>query len=288
MSTTDRLGPEARVDGSPGPAADGEGVHTSHGYDIRYKFRAASGDRRHLIVVFTGIKTDGDYDFDGRAAAGCKAAMLWIADDFGGENAYYMSHAGDRGLADGVDELIRTRLSRLGLTARDCTLMGFSKGASAALYYGTKYGYANIVASVPQIKVGSFARDTYPKIYAHMTASGSVEDCVELNGLIPEAVRLDADLAKNIYLFSSVDDSQFGFHLKPFVPELLKYENFNMIMTKSSQVTHHGEVTHYNVPLILSIIYALSEGIAPRFGLTSNGAGEPFDYSEIKAGGADG
>ena len=276
--------PDAQPPGAtPGAhdAAVGESVFAHEGIAVRYKQRSAGGDRRHLVVVFAGIKQDGDYDFDGPASSGIKASMLWIADDVDGVNTYYMSHKGDLSVSDAVDRLITSRLDALGLTREQCTLMGFSKGASAALYIGLKYDYPNILASVPQIKVGSFTRDTYPDIFAHMTPTGSVADCVTLNELIPSALANDQQLAKNIYLISSVADSQFGFHIRPYVAALTKYENFNMVMTNSPQVTQHGEVTHYNVPVILSVLYGLSDGLAPRYGLVSNGSREPFDYAEI-------
>ena len=207
--------------------------------------------------------------------------MLWIADDVDGTSTYYMSHKGNLTVSETVHRLILRHLQDLGLTQQQCTLMGFSKGASAALYFALKFNYANVLASVPQIKVGSFARDTYPNLFTHMSLSASVEDCVILNDLIPRALEEDKHLAKNIYLISSVADSQFNFHIRPYIADFVKYDNFNMFMTNSPYVTHHGEVTHYNVPLILSVLYGLSEGLAPRYGLVSNGSGTPFDYAEV-------
>ncbi|MYQ43919.1 hypothetical protein GTW40_02370, partial [Streptomyces sp. SID4985] len=67
-----------------------------------------------------------------------------------GHYSYYMCRSMDFGIEDSVHRLIESTRARLGLTRDQVSLLGVSKGGSAALYYGLKYGYRNIVTVVPQ------------------------------------------------------------------------------------------------------------------------------------------
>ncbi|NEC29011.1 DUF2974 domain-containing protein, partial [Streptomyces sp. SID8111] len=77
-----------------------------------------------------------------------------------------------------VITLITNVTKALGLTPGDVTLWGSSKGGSAALYYGLKYGFRNIVASVPQLRIGSFVREAYPEVGRHMLGEAMSDDSV--------------------------------------------------------------------------------------------------------------
>ncbi|MGM0929076.1 MAG: hypothetical protein ACQEXN_05145 [Actinomycetota bacterium] len=244
-------------------------VHS--GVLAQYKRRAAKLDRRHLIVMFAGVGRLDSYEFDGRASSDSQAHWLWIKDKFDGQHAYYLCRNMDFSIEQAVVALIDAELERLGLSRKECTLAGFSKGGFAALYLGIKYDFGNILASAPQIYVGTHTRANRPKIYAHLTGGGGQAKLQALDRLLPDAVAADAQTEKNIYLFSSPRDQFHAAQIVPALPMFAKYPNFNYIETDSDLVNEHTDVTRYNVPLILATLYALAENVAPRYGTVRNG-----------------
>lgn len=237
-----------------------------------YKTRRAVKDIRHLVVMFSGIRPLRDYEFDGQASASSQSDWLWIRDDFDGEQTYYLCQNFEFDIEHAVIKLIESHLDRLGLDKSSCTLVGFSKGGSAALYFGIKYGFTNIVASVPQIAIGTYVKETRPGIMKHMTFDQSLAEFDALDNLIPNAISNDVQLNKNIFIWSALGDREYDTQVGPFLPMFDKYNNFNSIITDSPLVTTHNEVTKYNLSTILGVIYLISEGAVPSFGQIRNGS----------------
>ncbi|EMY34368.1 hypothetical protein D477_009955 [Arthrobacter crystallopoietes BAB-32] len=251
------------------------------GVTVHCKTRPAKLDRRHLIVMFAGIRPIDSYEFDGRGSSDSQANWLWLKDDFGGQYSYYLCNGLDFSVERAVIAAIEAELERLGLSREECTLAGFSKGGFAALYFGLKYDFPNIVASAPQIYVGSHTNKHRPVIHRHLTCTGDVAERQLLDRLIPDAVAADTRRDRNIYVFSSPKD-QFHFEqVEPALPMLRQYSNFNYIETDSDIVDEHSDVTRYNMPLLLSTLYALGDNVAPRFGEVRNG--EPQEPEQAAA-----
>lgn len=250
-----------------------------HG-DIRLGFleRPAAQDRQHLTVFLCGIKPNNGYDFTGTSSAGLRSHFLWIKDDWDGVATWYLCKGFDFQYENAVVALVDSKLYELGLTKDQCTLVGFSKGASAALYLGLKYDYLNIVASAPQTKIGTFARNVFPDIFRHMAGDRYKDDgaaAYALNRLIEDLIESNETSTKhNIYLFTSRVDPQYSFHIAPHLNMLRRFDNFTAFVTESDFVTNHFGVTNYNIPLIVSILGMLAENLAPKFPpLVHNGAG---------------
>ncbi|MDQ0865801.1 hypothetical protein [Arthrobacter globiformis] len=251
-------------------------IYQHRGVTVRYKLRQAKQDRQHLIVVFAGVQ-QGEHDFygfDGNALDNVKGAVLWIKDSFDGQNSYYLCAAMDFKIEGAVSALIDSTLDRLGLSAADCTLLGGSKGGSAALHLGLSHDYRNIVASVPQSRVGTYTRQKLKDTFAYMADDDPEASESALNEYIPRLAAVPKSLDKNIYIVSSEADPEYKVHIEPLLDSFSRYENFNLLLTDSTLVRAHPEVTPYNVPFILSTLYALCEGLAPRFGMVRNGNGE--------------
>ncbi|GER21979.1 hypothetical protein NCCP1664_04760 [Zafaria cholistanensis] len=241
------------------------------GVRVEYKRRAGKLDRRHLIVMFTGLKPIDSYDFDGRSSADSQAHWLWMKDKFGGHYAYYVRRGMDPSIEHAVIGLIDAELERLGLTRDQCTLAGISKGGFAALYFGIKYNFRNIVASAPQIYLGTHTRTIRPKIFGRLSGNGGDREQRALDALIPDAVAADTGTDKNIYLFSSPQDQFHEVQVAPALEMFGKYPNFNYVETDSDLVRDHASTIRYNLPLVLSVLYAVADNIAPRFGRVRNG-----------------
>lgn len=246
---------------------------------LTYKTREARKDINHLVVMFSGIRPDKGYEFDGTASNSIQSNWLWIRDEFDGEHTYYLRHKSDDSVQDAVLALVAHELGRLNLTADDCTFVGFSKGGSAALALGIKGNYKNIVAAVPQIAIGDYVSQTRKNIMNNMLLESNDEEIIDLNQLIPNIISADLDTGKNIYLWSAHGDREYATQVQPFLELFDKYDNFNTIITDSPLVTTHNEVTKYNLSSIIAVINLLIIGISPSFGRVQNGVSDNSDLS---------
>ena len=87
-------------------ASGKEETHSFLGYQFKYILKNRSYDTNHLIIVFSGFGTGSDftYDFFGSLNNSCRAAVLWIKDDFYQNNlaTYYMDVLGEDRLEQAV------------------------------------------------------------------------------------------------------------------------------------------------------------------------------------------
>ncbi|MGX4689201.1 hypothetical protein [Streptomyces sp. JNUCC 63] len=262
-----------------------QGIDTSGGHPVEYRFSHARSGNRHLMVVFANLFAPDDYGWATGILDNLRSNILWIRDRFDGGNTYYLCKDMDFAVERSVIGLIAKVVKSLGLTPGDVTLWGSSKGGSAALYFGLRYGFRNIVASVPQLRVGTFVRDVYPDVGRHMLGEAMPDDNVGvLDAILPGLLESGANPDAHIYLVSSPQDEQYSSQVEPFLGLLQRYRNFNFIFSESPFISDHGKVTQRNTPPLLGIAYLLVEGIAPRIGLTRHGYEEPdADRSEIDA-----
>ncbi|MFH9136677.1 hypothetical protein [Streptomyces sp. NPDC017524] len=238
---------------------------------VEYKFRPAEGDTQHLIVIFSGFAAPAGYHFAGKSLNDLRANILWIRDDFDGHYSYYLCRDMDFGIETAVAGLIERTMTGLGLTPDRVSLLGVSKGGSAALYFGLKYGYRNIVSIVPQFLIGDYVRDR-AETGRYMLGETMPQQHVDaLNGALPSLVNAYGGQGHNIYLFTSEADEQYAKEIHPHVQLFWGCANFNFIRTRSAMVRQHGEVSGYNLPLVTGVLASLTEGAEPRLGFVENG-----------------
>ena len=238
-----------------------------NGVQIKYKYKQRKYDTQHIIFVFCGFGSASmfTYDFE-NALQDCPAHVVWIKDDFNDCCAYYLCQNMDYSIEQAVITFIENMLTRYDLDRSCCTLAGFSKGGSAALYYGLKYHFINIISTVPQFHIGSFANREWPHVLKHMTGTANKKSITLLDTLLPQLLLNDNFLEKNIYLLTSEADYQYEGEIKPYIDTFRKYHNFNIFMATSQLIREHNQVTSYHVPLLLGIFYSLSQGAIPRYG----------------------
>ena len=239
---------------------------------IKYRFRQATYDCQHLLIVMSGFNIPDAtmYDFS-HALDNCRSAILWIKDDFENFPAYYLCNNMRFDIEQGVNLLIKGVIDFV--KPNSVTILGGSKGGTAALYFGTKLNIKNIISAVPQFNIGSYVAQGYwEEVGKKMMGSINERNTKLLDEYLPGALHKDKRKDKNIYLFTSPADKQFVTEIQPNLNILSAYENFNLIESKSIYVKEHNQVTRYNLTLILSLIYQLENGITPRLGCVRNGA----------------
>ncbi|MCN9242912.1 hypothetical protein NGF19_19275 [Streptomyces sp. RY43-2] len=262
-----------------------QGIDASGGYPVEYRFAPARSGNRHLMVVFANMFAPDDYGWATGILDNLRSNILWIRDRFDGGNTYYLCKGMDFAVEQSVIGLVSRVIKSLGLTPGDVTLWGSSKGGTAALYFGLRYGFRNIVASVPQLRMGTFLRDVYPDTGRHMLGETMPDANVAvLDAIMPDLLASGANPDAHIYMVSSPQDEQYSSQVEPFLGLLQRYKHFNFIFSESPFITDHGKVTQRNTPPLLGIAYLLVEGISPRLGLTRHGYEEPeADTSGIDA-----
>ncbi|MYX17305.1 hypothetical protein GTY67_28575 [Streptomyces sp. SID8374] len=260
------------------------GVEASGPHPLEYRFAHAKNGNRHLVVVFANLNAPGEWGWANGVLDRTRANILWIRDQFDGQNSYYLCREMDFTLEQSVINLISRVMNALGLTPDECTMFGSSKGGTAALHFGLKYGFRNIVASVPQFRIGSFVSESMPGAARLMMGEVTEEKVRVLDSVLPEVVRTSPNRDANIYLISSPQDEQYTRHVEPFLGLFRDYTNFNFVYNDSPLIAGHGKVTLRNLPTMMGLLNLLVDGITPRIGVISNGGEQPErDTSAIDA-----
>ena len=239
-----------------------------NGTKVIYRHKKRKYDFNHVIFVFSGFLNakPGNYDF-ANALNDCPCDVIWICDNFEEMYTYYLCINMDFRVEEAVAEFMQHMLDSLRLNISQSTTTGFSKGGSAALYYGLKYNIPNIVATVPQLKIGSYIEKNWRHVAEHMMGSNySIANKNFMDKLLPKLLMTDAFLERNIYLLTSEADEQYEVEIKPYVNYFYKYKNFNYLKTYSAFVRDHGSVTGHHTALLLGIYYALASEATPRYG----------------------
>lgn len=250
------------------------GIDASGKYPVQYRFSHAKKGNQHLVVVFANFSAPDDYGWSNGIFDGLTSNILWIRDQFDGMNSYYLCKGMDFELERSVITLISNVMNSLGLTPDQCTMWGGAKGGSAALYYGLKYGFRNVVSIAPQFMIGTHLRN-HPAVAEFMMGQVTEGSVQALDQVLPDMVRSGTNRGANIYLLSSPQDEQYPVQVEPFLGLFNGYENFNFIFSDSPHISGHTQVTTRNVPVLLGLVSFLIDGMAPRLGFTGNGHERP-------------
>lgn len=258
--------------------------HSESDTGVFYRFRPAIDDRRYLVVVLSGFRDPvHSVDFVGGAAS-IRANLLWIYDDFDGMPGYYYwgknKHDVSLAVHCAIDEVRR----KLGIPQSNVVLFGLSKGANAALLFAAEYGYSKIVASAPRAYNGSSMRRHHKDVFEHIRNGNLNPDYLAeiLDSELERRVSADRNLDKSIFVFTSpADSARYLTESVALSVILSKYTNFQLIQTKSDLVYNHIQVSKYNLPLYISIITQLTEGLTPSF------TGETIHDAEFERLGGD-
>ncbi|WP_371668592.1 hypothetical protein OG985_13535 [Streptomyces sp. NBC_00289] len=252
------------------------GIEASGTFPVEYRFTHAQKGNRHLVVVFANFAAPNDYGWSNGVFDKLRANVLWIRDKFDDNRSYYLCREMDFSLEQSVVTLISNVMRALDLTPDSVTLWGGSKGGSAALYFGLKYGFRNIVAIAPQFSIGTYVKNVHPGTARYMLGEGVPEENVRaVDSLLPDLVRSGANRTANIYLVSAAQDDQFPVQVEPFLGLFQHHENFNLVFSDSPHIVDHTQVAGRNVPLLMGLVNFLIDGIAPRLGFVRNGYEEP-------------
>ncbi|MGG7058103.1 hypothetical protein ACQPUZ_07365 [Clostridium tertium] len=208
-------------------------------HPIKYYFEKAKiNNKSKLIVVFSAFSnSDAKYNYISTLKI-CDCNKLFILDDFGKKGTYYLGLNGNFDIESSVISLITYIMSKNNIEFSNVVSIGSSKGGSAAIYYGMKYNFGNVIAGAPQYKIGTYLSDLSISDYA-FDIFGEINDSnrVKYNNLI----RLVANTKTNIYLLTSDGDNQYKKVLKEF--EYVSRELQIKLNVEKCNINSHGEIS---------------------------------------------
>lgn len=243
---------------------------------IRYRFKHGAKHCDHLLIVMSGFNLPDPtiYDFE-NVLTHCHSHILWIKDDFNHLPAYYLCQGMSFDIEEGISMLINGVIGWLNKPR--VSIIGGSKGGSMALYYGLKHGVNNIISTVPQFFIGRYVSKGTPWEHVGRQMMGEINDAhiKQLDEKLPGMVKNSPHTRTPIYLFTSPIDPQYESEILPNLGLFSRYPRFNFIESRSVLITRHQEVTAFNLPLILALIYQFEHGISPVWGRIKNGEGWP-------------
>lgn len=216
---------------------DGEKTFASI-HPIKYYFeKARLSNKNKLMIIFSAFSTDEPkYNYINTLKT-CDCNKLFILDDFGKKGTYYLGLNGDFNIEASVMSLISYIMSENNILFSNVISVGSSKGGSAAIYYGLKYNFGNVIAGAPQYKIGTYLSDLSIRDYG-LDIFGEISDHnrIKYNNLI----RLVANDNTNIFLLTSDGDNQYKKILKEF--EYVSKELNIKLNIEKCEINNHGEI----------------------------------------------
>lgn len=214
-----------------------EKIHNSN-LAIRYYFKEAIfNNKDKLIIVFSAFSTDKPkYNYINTLST-YDCNKLYILDDYGSKGTYYLGLKGGFEVETAVMSLISKIMSENNISFKNIISIGSSKGGTAALYYGMKYNFGNIIIGAPQYKIGTYLSDLSIKTYANeIFGDRRISNRIKYDNLI----RLICNNRSKIYLLTSDGDKQYDRVLKSFeyVSEELKLD----LKIDKCQISHHNDI----------------------------------------------
>lgn len=210
--------------------------------NIRYYFEDAKiFNKDKLIVIFSAFSKDKPkYNYI-KSLIGIDCNKLYILDDYGEKGCYYLGLNGNFDVETSVMSLISKIMSKKNVKFTDVIAVGSSKGGSAALYYGIKYNFKEVIAGAPQYKIGTYLSDLSIKTYGK-DIFGEINEAnrIKYDNLIRKV--LNDDTNTKISILTSDGDNQYKKVLKD-IEYIMDEKNIKFKLDKCD-IGHHNEISN--------------------------------------------
>ncbi|SHP75238.1 Uncharacterised protein [Mycobacteroides abscessus subsp. abscessus] len=190
-------------------------------WPVKYLFQKSYKKTKDLVVVFSAFSALGQppkYNFI-RTLEEFDCNKLFILDDFGCRATYYMCKKRDFTIERSVINLINHIIKENEIT--NVISCGSSKGGAAAIYYGIKYGFSNIIAASPQYLIGDYLlkQTNSHNIVDYMSGSSEEEDLLFLNNIIPDMLTKTSNKPK-LFIHLGKYEPHYKNHVLPLLKKL--------------------------------------------------------------------
>lgn len=196
--------------------------------NVKYTFYEPHNSSDKLLVIFSAMMPSYSYKYNYYSTLkDVEAHQLYIKDDAGEYGNYYFGNNKNVNFETEVMSLIMNIIRKHNISFEKVTLIGSSKGGTAALYYGLKYGFQNVISGAPQTQIGNFVLSEAPHRDVGIVVSGGEDegDRLYLNKKFTN-LEIPSGYYKNFHLCVGTKDHHFKGHVNP-----LKYHLSNMNVT---------------------------------------------------------
>src|SRR5699024_5158081 len=140
-----------------------------------------------------------------------RGRVLFILDDVGGEYCYNLRRRGEADVEAATLEFLRFYIEKYEVSTRDIVLCGMSKGGTAAICLGSRLPGVRVLASVPQMQLGTYLAQRGDGIFKHMYGvDPNVQTVAEADDFVPARLReLIARGDRAVVLTSEADSNCF-------------------------------------------------------------------------------
>ena len=194
-------------------------LEKKHKNGVKYIYRNNGSDK--LLVVFSGI--GGDYNYR-RSLKNSSWDQLYIKDSWAKGLSYYLYEKGSNHpevlTSDFINDFLFTR------NYSKIVSLGSSKGGSAALYYGIKHNFNEIVCGACQYKVGDYIAIFHKKDGYYPLLMGNIPEekgIGILNDKFENLLKNHSNGSTAIKLIYSTEEHTYDDHIKPLLCKLNEY-----------------------------------------------------------------
>ncbi|WP_413378308.1 YqiA/YcfP family alpha/beta fold hydrolase [Alkalihalobacillus sp. 1P02AB] len=189
--------------------------------EIKYLFKKSYRKTNDLVIIFSAFPAIGKepaYNYV-RTLDEFDCNKLYILDDFGVRATYYLCKNKDFNIERSVITLINQIVEENGI--KNIMACGSSKGGYAALYYGIKYGFKDIVIASPQYFLGDYLlTQTNSQLVVEFMAGNTTEkDHKFLNNILKDIIR-KSEYKPNIFIHVGKGEYHYPRHIIPLLKEL--------------------------------------------------------------------
>ncbi|MCF6243627.1 MAG: XcbB/CpsF family capsular polysaccharide biosynthesis protein [Sulfurovum sp.] len=203
-----------------------------------YPYLDTSVDKRFFLKDFPSIQK----------YVPANTYVLRIADVGGVAGNFYLNTNFDSNIEVNVSKLIDHVRKSINVLKRNIVLFGFSKGATASLYYGIKYNYKAV--AIDPILSDEYHIKTYND--SHFTV-----------GIFPESKQAkfkklmsSYKTHKNLYIISSQSSQQF-YYIQNFIWEYDLKKNINLVESNHPDIKEHPDVGPNTINLTIMLLNAI-------------------------------
>lgn len=203
----------------------GERIFRSGALELRYLLELATEHPTALVVAFAAAHeaTEPPRYYTIRALRELGCHRLFVLDDQGppgtsfARPSWYLGPNRATDVPDAVLELIGAIAGELGIGAERVVTCGASKGGWAALYFGARYGAAQVISGEPQVLLGPYLLQAGTRdIAAHVAGGTDEADSQYLDGLLCAALAGAPDPPR-IDLYCGRGSFYYEHHVLPLV-----------------------------------------------------------------------
>lgn len=232
--------------------------HVFHGKrDINYLFQEGAKSSPFLLVAFQAVPTvrNGEaiksYNYT-KFLRDINVHRLFIEDTCGKYGCYYLCNNMSFDVEETVIELIESIMQKYDIKKENVITFGSSKGGSAALYYGLKYGFGHIISGAPQSKIAEYLNGRRTDMLQYMIGDDLLQENIDkLDSLILDLIK--PEVKTKINLLTSEKDAQYKKHIIPLIEAIEKAKlDANIVFEKG--IENHRDIATFFPNFLVQLI----------------------------------